>query len=369
MESRLTSAKRWRRAATVLTTAICVLITRPTRAQQSDWSRKFDAAWTKAQAAEAARNWSDAARLYADVIELLPDESTSRVALARAQAHLNRLDDALANLALAVELGWNDDDQLRSDPAFTPLRDRPAFKQLIARIDQIEREPIVVYVPPRLDPTSPAPLILAFHGRGENPHYFIRTWKQAADDLGAVVAAPRAPHRVNKRLLNVWELQGGTNRRDASDIDLDAARRLTREAIDLAGKNARIDPKRIILTGYSQGGAVALDLLTDDPSRYAGALVQASLYKSLGADRWKKAATRANPRVAIIAHQLDPLRPRSEDARTELVAAGIPVLFELVENVGHEPPADNPSRQAAAVRYILAIAPTASRPAATPTAR
>lgn len=326
-------------------------------AQQSEWETKFRNVWADAQAAEEAKNWAQAAELYAEVLKLNPHEPVSMVSRARSLCHLGRCAEAPRLLAGAVESGWNQADLLRSDPAFESLRGSEEFAKLFARIEQIEAENILVYVPPGVDATKPAPLIVAFHGRGENPHLFLPTWKEAADSLGAVVAAPRGPHRLNNGLINVWESPEARKERRSAEVDTAACARLLDEAIALAEKRCRIDPQRIVLAGYSQGGAVALELLAEQPQRFAGAFAQATLYRERGVEHWRAAAAKHAGRVYLLAGELDKLRPHSERANAELTGGGWIVRYDVVPGAGHEPPDDNTRRQVEAVRFVLGDLP------------
>lgn len=322
-------------------------------AQQSHWATKMDAAWTAAQSADEAKDWKRAAGYYREVLLLIPHESTSKVALARCLAQLGETDEPLRLLETAVENGWNQTQALREEPAFEGMRRDPRYQRLYERIAEIEKENIVVYLPPGLDKAQPAPLIVAFHGRNENPHAFVPTWRDAANSLGAVIVAPRGVHRVSDNLLNVWESPEATRDRDTSRIDLAACRRLADEAIRLARKKAAINERRIVLTGYSQGGVVALRLLCDSPKQFAGAFAQATVYKPLGEEAWRAARIERAGRVYLLSGELDTLRPRSEDAYKELKAAGWSVELEIVSGCGHEPPEDNSRRQIEAIRFIL----------------
>lgn len=324
-------------------------------AQQNDWAKKFDAAWKAAESAEKAKDWKRAAGFYREVTLLIPHESTTKVALARCVARQGEKDEPLRLLEDAVELGWNQPKTLRDEPAFERLRVDPRYHQLYDRIAEIEKESIVVYLPPKLDKAKPVPLIVAFHGRSENPHAFLPTWKEAANSLGAVVVAPRGMHRISDNLLNVWEGPDATRDRDTARIDFSGCKKLTEKAIRLAKEKASIDDRKIILAGYSQGGVVALRLLCDAPKQYAGAFAQATVYKPLGVEAWRVARSGRSGRVYLLAGELDSLRPRAEQAYEELKSAGWSVQLEIVPGCGHEPPANNSERQIEAIRHILGV--------------
>lgn len=348
----------------VIVLAVCAFSVRAMaqeRSQQGEaaphvsaWQSGFEEAFAAAQAAEAAQRWEEGVRLYERVQEFIPGEPTTLVSQARCLIHLGRGEAALLCLGRAVEGGWTLEDQLRSDAAFVPLHGSDDFERLFVRMAEIRAEPIVVYVPAALDRTRPAPLIVAFHGRAENPHLFMPSWKQAADTLGAVVVAPRGVRTVGDGLPNVWEKEGATSSRE---IDVDACRVLLESCLQRARAAAKVDERRMVLAGYSQGGAVALALLCRNPDRFVGAFAQATVYMDGDADLWRAARGRVRDgdgRVVLISGELDRLRPHAELARDHLTGAGWDVRFEVVPGVGHEPPGDNTRRQIEAVRYLLA---------------
>lgn len=320
-------------------------------AQPSVWQVRFEKTWKAALAAEKSQEWEKALRLYSEVQQLLPRESTTLISRARCLSRLRRQDESLKCLQQAVESGWTQDTVLREDPAFDQLRKKGAFRKLIKRMNEIKQERILLYVPPTVDPTKPAPLIIAFHGRNENPHYSLPSWKEASDTLAAVVVAPRGMHRRGENLLHVWE--DPRTAKNTSDIDLPACAAIAREAITLAERKCRIDPRRIVLAGYSQGGAVALALLGKEPDRYVGAFAQASLRPPRDKKYWESALGGRQKRVFLIAGELDHLRSHSERASADLRAAGLQVRYEVIPGVGHEPPEDNVRRQVEAIRFVL----------------
>lgn len=322
-------------------------------AQKSDWAIKFENLWSKAQEADGAERWAEAVRYYTEVRSILPFEAMSCYRSAVCYAHLGRKDEAFASLTDAVRFGWDDKAGIVAEEAFQSLHAHPRYRKLLDQADAVRDEPILVYVPDTIDCTKPAPLIVALHGRGENPHAHLPFWKDAADRLGAVVTVPRGVRKGHISLLNTWDKPDIANTRDTSDIDGEASKKIVDEAIALAAEKCHIDERRIVLAGYSQGGAVALRLLVDDPHRYAGAFTMATLYKSPGVDAWRKANETRKIRVRLLTGELDRLKRHSEKANRELTEAGVEVSLISMPSVGHEPPADWVDRQVNGVRLIL----------------
>lgn len=316
----------------------------------ASWKSRFEAAIAKAHEAEESKNWESAVAAYTRVLELVPHEITSLFARARANAQLGRMDDALKDLAEAVDNGWNDVEPLLKNEALAPLRDDPRFKAIVEDARKADAERLAIYVPSNVDCKQPRPLIVAFHGRGENQRYFLNTWKAAAERLGAIVVAPRGVRPGGNKLTNVWEQPRAAR---GNDIDLAACRKITDEAIAAARAKCKIDEKQIVLAGYSQGGAVALALLADEPARYAGAFVAASLYKSPGLDAWRQAQKQHGLRVYLLCGEVDPLAPHSREAADDIRKAGGLALLIVEPGVGHEPPENYEDKQFEGVRVIL----------------
>ena len=65
---------------------------------------------------------------------LLPDDSTVRYNLACSFAMLGQIEEALATLEQAIDLGYRDADLMRKDEDLTRLWDEPRFKELLDRI-------------------------------------------------------------------------------------------------------------------------------------------------------------------------------------------------------------------------------------------
>lgn len=356
------------------------------RGEESAWKQAFDAAWTDAQAAEAAGNWDEAVRAYERVKRLVPFESLTRYNLARAYARLGRPREALLAATEAVEYGWCDAVAMVKEPAFADLRGDPLFQRALQRAGEVGEERQLIYAPAGLDREKPAPLIIALHGRGEPPHGFLPYWRKAADALGAVVVVPRGVTQVGGCLVSTWDAATPTSapssapadrseatskaatqpagqstptdptaiaKRDPADIDLRASRRAVDIAIAFARTSFNIDDQQIVLAGFSQGGAVALRVLAAEPGRYAGVLTLGTLYNPADSASWPAVQKERAVRAALCAGALDRLQRHSERAAADLRAGGIETRLETLPGIGHEPPPDWAERQISAIRWIL----------------
>jgi phospholipase/carboxylesterase len=96
------------------------------------------------------------------------------------------------------------------------------------------------YIPEYLDPSTPAPVVLALHGgRGNGPD-FLWSWLPGARARGVVLIAPTA-------LGETWAIMG-------DDVD---SPNLLRILDAVAAEGQALDRSRVLLTGMSDGGTFA----------------------------------------------------------------------------------------------------------------
>jgi len=127
-----------------------------------------------------------------------------------------------------------------------------------------------VVAPERHDPSPP--LILAFHGSQQSSRVFRKftaeTFDAAAVAAGALVAYPDAFHRHfnDSRRGSTFE----SRRQGIDDVAFTAAiiRHMTRAH--------HVDPARVFVVGYSNGGQMVIRLLHEAPKLLAGAAIIAA---------------------------------------------------------------------------------------------
>ena len=114
----------------------------------------------------------------------------------------------------------------------------------------------MVHVPPKQDPATTLPLVIALHGLLNNPEGAARQteFDALADREGFVVAYPDAR-------LTFWNIFD--SRREADDVRFICA------LIDQMVATHQVDPARVYLTGTSNGGMMVHTVARAVPERFA----------------------------------------------------------------------------------------------------
>jgi phospholipase/carboxylesterase len=102
--------------------------------------------------------------------------------------------------------------------------------------DPDARETVWAYVPETHETGTPHPLVICLHGGSGRGRAFLWSWVREARSRGVVVVAPTS-------LGPTWAIQG-------EDVDSPHLA----SVLDLVRQNWTIDPKRMLLTGMSDGG-------------------------------------------------------------------------------------------------------------------
>lgn len=120
-----------------------------------------------------------------------------------------------------------------------------------------------IWVPANYSPTTPAPVIVNYHGTGGTPQSiddFSSNLSQKANARGYIVVAPQA--LSGQATTERWVVPGfGTSPDDVA---------MTRALLTQISDQYCVDPKRVYATGFSSGGAMSTYLACEAADLFAG---------------------------------------------------------------------------------------------------
>jgi poly(3-hydroxybutyrate) depolymerase len=170
-----------------------------------------------------------------------------------------------------------------------------------------------LFVPEKVTPAVPAPLIVALHGSGGDGRAMVQEWKELASRQGIIVAGPNSLSSAG------WSL---TEDGPALFGDL---------VEELKAKHP-IDAKRVYIFGYSAGAVYALQLALMESEYFAAAAVFAGALDVASFSRIDR-AKRKIP-IALFVGTEDPFFPlvKVRATRNELSSRGFPVQLKEIAN-------------------------------------
>jgi predicted esterase len=276
--------------------------------------------------------------------------------MACALCRLGRADEALAVLREGNDGGlWWPAEWLLDDEDLAPLRGRHGLEEVVAASRRLRAahlagsrapDPIVLSPAPPPGDTAPARgqapgLLVALHGWGEQAPDFVDPW-QAAAHAGLVVVVPESSQELTPAFF-VWD-----DRERARD---DVARALSR-----LGEHRRVDARRSLYAGFSQGGGLAVSwALAGGPLRDGAFLAVATGLSDVDPDALRsldQAAARG-ARGRLIVGDADAALDDARALQAALSGAGVTSELSVVPGLGHDLPDDFDERLTEAVGLLL----------------
>jgi phospholipase/carboxylesterase len=178
-----------------------------------------------------------------------------------------------------------------------------------------------LYVPEYYTPERAWPLVVALHGGSGNGRNFLWSWLRDTRSYGAILAAPTATGAT-------WALMG-------EDTDTPNLARI----LDLVRARYNIDPRRMLLTGLSDGGTFCYVTGLEQSSPFTHLAPVAATFHPLMAELADAGRVRDLP-VYIVHGALDWMFPVevARQASSVLARAGADIVYREIEDLSHTYP-------------------------------
>lgn len=205
------------------------------------------------------------------------------------------------------------DSQRQSRTSFQmPLLSEGVHEQSIPRWDGDRSLRFTISIPAGYSSKKAVPLVMALHFGGEvTPYYgknlIIGLVGPAFENLGAIIIAPDS-------LMSDW-----TSAKDEEAVLF---------LMDSVIKSYKIDPKKVVVTGYSMGGIGAWHFAQRYPDRFSAAIPIAGVPVSSG--EWHTPVYAIHSRHDKVV-PLEPTKKRIEQLKSQ----GINVHLIILEGIDH----------------------------------
>lgn len=187
------------------------------------------------------------------------------------------------------------------------------------------------HVPPG---DGPFPTIVALHGFGASAHDLFGL-APILHGGGALVLCPQGPMAYQLAPEQApgmvgyswWPMQAGG---DFALSHLDEARKLVEEFMEEAQQRYPIDPRKIVMMGFSQGGILAYDQALRSPERYAGLVALSSVLPGVLDKSIPGQEAQENFPALIIHGSKDPMIPvaSAQESRQALLRRKLNVQYQ-----------------------------------------
>lgn len=254
-----------------------------------------------------------------------------------------KTDEALKAMSAAMDQGmWWSEEQLRADDDLAPLQGLPAFEARVAECRtrhaaaQKDSKPDILIHLPTGD--TPHPLLIALHGRSNSPERDFRYWEPLLK-MGWMLAMPQSSQLGSPNTF-IWDDKLRAREEIAAHYE---------KLVD----HYSIDGNRVILAGFSQGAALAIQIGLRGiiPARGFLSVVPAGIAMD---DFHELLVSKHDVRGYLVAGGRDPRYEMFTQIHALLNQSGIPCEMEDHPEMGHEFPKDFDQTITKALKFLLA---------------
>ena len=290
---------------------------RSARAQLGEWPAEFADVRTSIEAA------GDAALAAFAGLREVQHGNGDLIAVFRALRHAPRAQEALYPLAAKFPpvSDFFVDPALRDDAALKARLDQPAARDTGIFHHNNEagsRGGFSLYVPEYYTPDRAWPLVMALHGGSGNGRNFLWSWLRDIRSFGALLIAPTATGPT-------WALMG-------DDTDTPNLMRM----LETVRSRYNVDPKRMLMTGLSDGGTFCWVSGLDSASPFTHLAPVAATFHPLMAEMADAERLRGLP-IFLVHGRLDWMFPVQVARQTSnlLSAAGADLTYREIDDLSH----------------------------------
>ncbi len=261
---------------------------------------------------------------------------------------LGQSENAIRTLQNATDKGcWWSEQSLIDDNDLVTLRDKAGFKDLLAkckekrRLAESKSQPdLLVETPPGYSPYRPTPAIVALHPRGGNARDFANHWRPALK-AGLILVLPQSSQPYSSQSFS-WD----SLKRSEKDL----VRTYWR-----ARASCSMDPAKVVLAGFSQGGERAISMALRQIVPCNGFVVVApSIRNPDNLTPWVETASAREMRGYIFSGEKDFAYSNTKRFSEDAEKKGMSCMFHTETKLGHEFPQDFRAKLASAISFVLA---------------
>jgi predicted esterase len=310
---------------------------------------EFETVYRQFTQAYQDQDWDKAVELAPRLDHLRPDSARVQYNIACAWAQKGDPVTALDWLEKAAQSGFTDTKAAEADADLETLHSLPGWPVVVGAIDdnRVRRQarisqvfatlPLPLALPYDWDGVTPSPLIITLHGYGGRADNFPQLWRRAASKKGAIVVAP-------------WGHSPIYN--GSSWTDLFEAETIVELTIEWVAERYPIDRRRIVLSGFSQGGRMSYAIAVRRPELFAGVIPMGSGY--VASFNRPPQAGEHRPRYYFMVGDDDQSARQNRQAAADFEAAGYEVGLRVYPKSGHSFPTVDRNRELTrALSFVL----------------